>query len=533
MGSELNLAWSMQIHQVEAKMRKLEKLNEKQIAQINRLTAASKRAGTAASRAGRASGRAMGGMARSAVTAVASWVSIQQVIALARRELDHYLTVQDRSKTATLSAAEAELIFTTNLAAKTEAQQTAALERLEDIARDKGVSHTDVLRRAAIAISSKGQLTDEQMYRAIEVGIALAPGSADIGGAYTGAVMSIMRGMEGRGEPVTAQEAAGFVQLVGKTALVADPQKLARSVGPAVAMGIAGGQSPQEAAAQWNAFTLGMEDIEGRISVMAAEAVSRQLPEFLPGVESHQERMDIMAENDALREEFVHGISMRGRGRNTLREMLARKGPGWQAYQNALANAPEFDEAGEQFPKTIAIQQSTQLQKTATLNRILSSSAELIETGNSEAARMAIIRDSLTRILGDVGASKLETQYKQVGLHGDVASRADPLDAFIDIIESKESQLRTPTSYVEGLSGGRWGGGSDNVPIRTVYRPPSDREVQQADDLHSLVVGLTDWQTSQQEHTDALRENTAAMNRNNAKPHPYDVQLQRLSQGEP
>jgi hypothetical protein len=375
------------------------------------------------------------------------------------------------------------------LDASTKASQKASLDKLESIARDKGVSHKDVLTRAAIAVSSKGSLTDREMFDAIEAGFDLSPGDSEIGGAFTGAAMAIMRVRGG-----TAREAMGFVQAVGKSALVSDPRKMAQSVGPAVSMGIAGGQTPQEAGALWSAFTLGMQDTEGRIGVMAVEATSRQLPELLPDVATHKERMDILATDVRVREDFLDTVSIRGRAKVSLREFVSREGPMWDAYQAALAASPSFEESGQMFAQKREIQQSTPLQKTATLHRMLDATAELLETGDVDEARRSIMREGLTRILGDTGTGAIGVQLEQAGMFLD----PDAMRSFQESLAFRERQLRVGTREVVG-------GGMGFGPAPRA-KPPSESKLRDADQLQVLQGQLEVWIESQKESNGHLEE---------------------------
>lgn len=447
---------------------------------------------------------------------------------LVRDELDAIFERHERARQTSMTEAEAQRDFLVNLGAMSAEERDQAIAEVEKISSETGVSKRDIYMRAGTAVSAKGQLSVQEALEAVRVSAQLLPGSPEAGRSLAGSAMDLDTILKGRGREVSAEQTIGFIQSIGETARVVDPEKLARNVMPAVSSAMATGATEQEAGALWSAFTKGMKDVTGEQSKTASIKFAQQLDEFFTaalsetatpeeialqkqrqGVTGFGARLSLLQQDEEQRKAFLGDFSTEAAAMQPSRELVTGQGEMAQAYSQYVKQLPSVEQSAEAFRKRLAIINQTDLQVTGDVGRATTTSAETMETTDPEAARIGAIRKEYTRILGNLGQSRISTTLNRMLTEAESLSGGG-VEPFIENLKSaRDASLYGPAGAETGGYGPSYG-----VPMMA----PSQQDRKNAEILTQLITKLEEANglaREQIKETRETKENTKRLVENN------------------
>lgn len=397
------------------------------------------------------------GLATTAVEAA------RKALGLIKGEMDAIFERQDRAAKASMTEAEAQRDFLVNLGANTPQERDEALAEVDRISAETGVSKRDLYLRASTAVSAKGPLSIAEALEAVKVSADFLPGSPEAGKSLAGAALDLDKILTGRGHQVNAEQTVGYLQAVGQTARVVDPEKLARNVMPAIATAMSTGATEQEAGALWSAFTSAMADPMGEMSRTAAINFSQKLDEFFTAapkenakpeeqaswqrrkdVKGFGERMALLRSDEGLREEFLGSNTFEAAAALPVKEIVSGLGAAAQAFDEYVKALPSVENSAGLYRQRLQVMDAAELQQTAAFGRGLDTGIERLETSDQQLARLGLIRNKFQQVVEDTGESRLVGKFNKFFAEAR-AGTGQGVDAFIDELKALRDRRQQTT----------------------------------------------------------------------------------------
>jgi hypothetical protein len=249
---------------------KLEKDNTKLIEQYRKMARDSGKARKQA-RAG------LSTMARSAMTTVTAYVSVQGAIQGVTAAIKDQMEMERQASDFHVTTGDAQIKALRNLGVVTREVRAKFESDATAMAADTKVPLAQIYLALSTALSSSGGDVKASL-DAVRQGARIAPESPEEMTAISGALLHL-------GKATGKQDAVsnlGLLAAVGQQSAITDWDKISQNLSKGIIGIVAHGGTAQEAGAIVSAFTQAMPDLQGRMAAQAGLKLSGQLSEFLP-----------------------------------------------------------------------------------------------------------------------------------------------------------------------------------------------------------------------------------------------------------
>lgn len=337
--------------------------------------------------------------------AAIGWVSIQTAIRATTAEYQNYIDVQKQAADATIETANAQIVFMRNMGNMSAQQAMAIQDTVRQVAAANKTTESKIYQIATEAVSSKGSLTNEQMFANIGMAARLAPESTSEATAIAGALNATTR-LTGSADP---RVNAGLLLGIGEQARIPSMKSIADSLIPSAAAVKATlpETSTEEAAAFFSTLSLLSEDKTGERTGTASVQLAAQLRKFRKGTDLGDEIARLQNDPKA-RESFFKKMSLEAKPKAFVEQMLTGGTPAAELLKTNLANVPTGQTAigvSDQWFRNVG---QAPYQQAAAQQRAMQSLATQLDLQNFMGANAAINREGLQGILKASGAWMLE-----------------------------------------------------------------------------------------------------------------------------
>lgn len=421
--------------------------------------------GTKGQRAGKQTGGSFGEARKEMERFATGIVGIGAVIggiatatAAIKREYDELLKRQRLAATTTQNASQAvraaRINFTPDATLK-----DADLERtVKELATDTRSPVGVVGAALSTAFSAKGSLDNAVAVEAVRQSLRVTPGDPGAASTTAGRILDIAKISDTK-DP---RAIAGFLLNVQGASRVTSLDKVGATAIPAITSLAARGDTPEQAAELFAAFTQGLADEEGRTSATSLKTLGTRLGDFVPtergkdkrgrfavpqsqiaafeAARSTSQRIGVLQKSPELRRSFLGQTSFEA-GAQAFIEQLVSGDPQAQNELNkarASIQAITPDQA-KRFEKKVGSLEGGAFQPVQTTTEASDTNIENYELGSVDDARAGTTREVFRKTLETLDLEGFDYPSRKVKLSGfdaAVAAGRDPESVAIGVLET-------------------------------------------------------------------------------------------------
>ena len=399
--------------------KQLEKALKRLQAETDKLTKENKELKSTSKAAAQESKKFLGTARKGAMVAAGAFLqtaggvaSATSAIGLLRGEYDRLIERQKLAADKQTTFAQSFRQAAFNLGDDKEIKTGAQLKGLIDEIVSKTESTPTVVARVlSDALSARGNKTAREAAEAVVATLQIAPDMEESAPLLAGTALDT-----GKAAGLSPKQAIGFALALGSKARVTNMQALSEHVAPGANQLLQFGGDIQGAGALMATLTQGIQDTSGRTSRTTAIALAKQLEDFLPNLDSTEERLKAVQNDPALQKGFFKGakfdesnadgpVNFRGatfekKAFATVRELITG-GDGSsliQNYNQTLEDlrATDFEKV---FETKREIGDSVASSKTASLGRRFDKNIEKAQLAADVDGRSGVVREKLDEFL--------------------------------------------------------------------------------------------------------------------------------------
>lgn len=338
-------------------------------------------------------------------------------------EYQNILDLQNKSAAVTMSTADAQIVFMRNMGNMTAQQARQIQSTVTQVAKANKTTESRIYAIATEAVSSKGSLTDDQMFANIGMASRLAPESQSEAVAIAGALNASTR-LTGSADP---RENAGLLLGIGEQSRIPSMAKISETMIPSAA-GIKAtlpGTSTEEAAALFSTLSMLSEDKSGATTGTASLQLAAQLRKYRKGTDLGDEIAKLQNDPKA-RTAFLKQASFEQKPAPFIEQILTGGTAAAQLYQSNVGKVPSGQTAAEVTDRFFGNLGQSPYQQVAATGRAMDATTAAGHLADQRMAMAGTVGARLTAGMQQAGIPAMQQWGANIAYQKMVAEGRDP-----------------------------------------------------------------------------------------------------------
>jgi hypothetical protein len=364
---------------------------------------------------------------RSIAKMAAGYATATTALRLFNSELERKSQLEKAALDTQLSVNQSRADVIRNAGAISRQEASKLLSTTQQVSQRTGISEKQINAGFAAGLSSAGSGTVEDVKNAVLQAARFVPDRPEELGRTVGSSFDLSK-VTGT---MDVRTNLGALAAVGKFSRIADPQKQAVNIAPALINMKSFGADFKEGGALFAALSTGMGDFYGEKSKTGGINLTRQLSEFLPkedlqtgtdargrpkivkgtGLASLDPRIQFLRQNPKKAKEFMRTGDF-GEAEGVIKQLLLDPNSGvYKDYDSAFKSLPGVKDTADFFERTVSNFAADPTFKVAEANRAVSQVMESAQADNMQGAANAQAREALDALFDIEGRSGISKRF--------------------------------------------------------------------------------------------------------------------------